>query len=138
MKKYLLTISENKNDCVMSYIINEKDMPVRTTIENIIEKIVASIIIGSSDKPEITYRANFVSWVIQFDDYRYDICLQEAADFILDISGDLSKPIEDRTKLYSLLNGDCTDLTDDEFIAFQDELKQVAGIQALGGRYNFG
>lgn len=137
MKQYLLTISENKNDCVMSYVINEKDMPVGTTIENIIEKIVASIIVGSSDKPETTYLVNDRFWVIQFDDYHYDICLQEAADFILDVFGDLSKPIKDRAKFYSLLKNDCTGLTDDKFIAFQDELKQTAGIQSLGGQYNF-
>ena len=124
---YLLTISENKYDCVMSYIIKKKDIPNGTTIENIIEKIIASIIVGSEDKPVSVNRINDISWTIQFDDYHYDICIQNAEEFILDLY-----------KLHSLFNKNCETMTEDEYIAFQDELEETAGIQCLGGHYNFG
>mgnify|MGYP004629156785 CR=1 FL=1 len=135
---YLLTVSENKCDSIMSYIIKKKDVPVGTTVENIIEKIIASIIVGSEDKPVSVNRINDISWTIQFDDYHYDICIQNAEEFILDLSGDLNNPIPDVNKLHSLFNKNCETMTDDEYIAFQDELKETAGIQSLGGHYNFG
>lgn len=135
---YLLTVTENKCDSVMSYIIKKKDIPVGTTVENIIEKIIASIIVGSEDKPVSVNRINDISWTIQFDDYHYDICVQNAEEFVLDMSGDLSKPIPDVKKLHSLLSKNCETMTDDEYIAFQDELEETADIQCIGGHYNFG
>lgn len=54
------------------------------------------------------------------------------------MSGDLSNPIPDVKELHSLFKKNCETMTDDEYIAFQDKLEETAGIQCIGGHYNFG
>lgn len=141
MKKYLLTITENKYDSIENYIIDEKSIPVGTTIENVVEKIVASIVVGSEDLGGLIYacKENNVSWVVQFEDYHYNIVLQEEKDFNLDIFGDLAIPIRNRDKLWNILNEEYVkNYSRDIYVDFVEEIKNAAGIQNLKGKFNFG
>lgn len=141
MKKYLLTITENKYDSIETYIIDEKSIPVGTTIENVIEKIVASIVVGSEDLDALisACKENDVSWIVQFEDYHYNIVLQEEKDFNLDISGDLVVPIRNRDKLWDILNEEYVkNYSKDIYVDFVEEIKNAAGIQNIEGKFNFG
>lgn len=145
MKNYLLTISENKYDCVASYIIKEKDIPVGTTLNDILKKIVASIIVGTNDTVCYVEHNNPCSYIIQYGDFHYDVVLQEATNFVLDISGDLAKPISNPDNFDEMLRGN-HDYYDDnkykEFVknydVFVEELEKAAGIENLGGKFSFG
>lgn len=143
MKKYLLTINETKHDSIETYVIDEKSIPVGTTIENIVEKIIASIVVGSEDIDmfERAVRVNAVSWVICFEDYHYDIVLQEEKDFNLDISGDLAVPIRNRDELWDMLNEESEKYikcyNKDDYEDFIEEIKKAAGIQNIEGKFNF-
>lgn len=141
MKKYLLTIAENKYDSIETYIIDEKSIPVGTTIENVVEKIVASIVVGSEDLGALIYacKEKDVSWIVQFEDYHYTISLQEEKDFNLDISGDLTVPIRNRDKLWDILNEEYVkNYSKDIYVDFVEEIKNAAGIQNIEGKFNFG
>lgn len=145
MKNYLLTISENKYDCVASYIIKEKDIPVGTTLNDILKKIIASIIVGTNDTVYYVEHNNPCSYTIQYGDFHYDVVLQEATNFVLNISGDLVKPISNPDNFNEMMR-DNHDYYDDnkykEFVknydVFVEELEKAAGIENLGGEFSFG
>ena len=145
MKNYLLTISENKYDCVVSYIIKEKDIPVGTTIDNVLKKIVASIIVGTNDTICYVEHDNPCSFTIQYRDFHYDVVLQEAKNLVLDISGDLAKPISNLDNFEEMMrdNHNYHDKNKyKEFVknydVFVEKLEKAAGIENLGGEFSFG
>ena len=102
--QWLITISENEYDSVMTYIINEKDIPVGLTLNDLFLKIVLSIAVNNYFDLECIKRVNEVSYVVELSGYHYDITLQEAKDFVLDISGELAKPIKDKKHLNALMD----------------------------------
>ena len=145
MKNYLLTISENKYDCVASYIIKEKDIPVGTTLNDILKKIVASIIVGTNDTVCYVEHNNPCSYTIQYGDFHYDVVLQEATNFVLDISGDVAKPISNPDNFEDMMRDNHGYYDDEskykEFVEnyniFVEDLEKAAGIENLGGKFSF-
>lgn len=130
MQKWLLTVFENKYYSITTYVIDEKSIPLGLTVDDIVLKIISNIVVDTptEDPFEYAQRVNDCSWVIQYNDYHYDVVLQKIKDVILDISNGLDKPLKDRAKLVNLLRYSDSSVP---YEKFKKDIKKAAGIENM-------
>ena len=130
MQKWLLTVFENKYYSITTYVIDEKSIPLGLTVDDIVLKIISNIVVDTptEDPFEYAQRVNDCSWVIQYNDYQYDVVLQKIKDVILDISNGLDKPLKDRAKLVNLLRYSDSSVP---YEKFKKDIKKAAGIENM-------
>ena len=136
MEKWILTISENKYDSVMTYVIDEQSIPLGLTVEDIVLKIISKIVVDAPGKDAFDYaeRENDCSWVIQYFGYHYDVVLQKMGDFIVNVSDGLDEPIKNKEKLIELLKYSDSTVS---YEKLKKDIKREAGIKNMKQSFSF-